>query len=771
MADQRVDDSLMTSGTESSLIRINALLNEAQQMAGVGAWELDVASGKTFWSEEVYRIYEVSRDFDHNRSEGVRFYAEEDQRILEESLCRAVRKAENFTLTCRFISAKGTHKWVKVSGKPEILDGTAVRVLGVIQDISETKRKEAEVLQSVSFSESLMFAMQDGLTIVSLTGVQLNVNPGFCRMVGFSEHELVGQKPPFAYWPAEELERITDAFNQRIHDGLSHNLRFCRKNGERFPVIVSPSVLRNAEGHPIATFATVKDISAQVRREEQLRQLALVAANTTDSVILTDAPGNIIWVNEAFTQLSGFTLLEVVGRRPGAILQGPDTDPETIRYMSECLRRQESISVEVLNYAKNGTSYWLDLNINPVFDDAGKLEYFIAIERDITDKHREKELLQASLDDATTARRLHDEVLEELQKLTNSAPGAIFQVQRVGGEVLKFTYVSNGISRIDPRLTPDSLLHELDGTITEMIGQSQVDMMMTEMMASAENLTPVQFDLKLEHPEHSRWVQVDARPQKNEKGEIIWYGYVRDITEARNHQLTLENMLHLTSDQNSRLLSFTQIVSHNIRSHASNITGLLGLMDFSRGEHEREHYVDLLKDSAEKLDETLHNLNEVLSIQSKVKIPRKCLNLRREINTVLNTLAFDIKQHLVFTKNEVSPTVLLSVVPAYLESIILNLTTNAIKYRSAERRPCIIYRASVTDKHIIVEVEDNGLGLDLRKYRKNVFSMYKTFHGNEDAKGLGLFLVKNQVEAMQGTISVDSEVGVGSTFRVTFPRT
>jgi PAS domain S-box-containing protein len=759
----------MQSVSDNSLLRLNALLNEAQHLSGIGAWELDVHTGKTFWSEEVYRIYEVPLDFDHNRDSGVQYYALTDQKLIESSLNRAITHGESFTVTCRFIAATGVEKWVKVSGRPDVVAGKSVRVLGVIQDISEIKRKELEVMQSLELSSSLIEFMQDGLSIVSLDGQQLSVNPAFCRITGYEAQELIGHQAPFPYWPAEEIDSILTAFNTEIRDGLTHRLIFSRKNGERFPVIVSPGVLKSATGELKAYFATVKDITDQVRTEEELRQLALVAAKTTDAVVLTDADRRIIWVNSAFVSLTGYTLNEVKGQFPGKMLQGPGTDLQAIRAMNDALNKQKSVGVEVLNYAKDGNAYWLDLNINPVFDDQGQLKYFIAIERDVTEKRRQRELLEESLKEATSVRMMHDAILDKLQKLTNSAPGAIFQVQLDETGNLRFTYVSEGITRVDPRLTPEVLMSSVEDAFLSLVGQEQFDAMLTQMIESAEMLTPVQFVLNLDHGDQSRWVQAHARPEMNEKGEIIWYGYVKDITESREHQLALENMVQLTSDQNNRLLSFTQIVSHNIRSHASNITGLLGLMDISEDHDDRKAYVELLKESAGKLDETLHNLNEVLCIQRDLKLPRRTMNLRREINKVLNSLAFDIKQHFVFIQNDVSPQVSIRIVPAYLESILLNLTTNAIKYRATDRKPHIIYRAHKFEQHLEIEVQDNGRGLDLKKYGKSIFNMYKTFHGNEDAKGLGLFLVKNQIESMQGTISVFSEVGVGTTFRVLIP--
>lgn len=101
-----------------------------------------------------------------------------------------------------------------------------------------------------------------------------------------------------------------------------------------------------------------------------------------------------------------------------------------------------------------------------------------------------------------------------------------------------------------------------------------------------------------------------------------------------------------------------------------------------------------------------------------------------------------------------------------MESIVLNLTTNAIKYRDPEKEPTLTIQSYTEDEFIVLSVEDNGKGIDMERYGGKVFGMYKTFHGNKDARGIGLFITKNQIESMGGTIELESAVGVGTTFKI-----
>ena len=118
--------------------------------------------------------------------------------------------------------------------------------------------------------------------------------------------------------------------------------------------------------------------------------------------------------------------------------------------------------------------------------------------------------------------------------------------------------------------------------------------------------------------------------------------------------------------------------------------------------------------------------------------------------------------------NEIPKETTLNVVPAYMESILMNFITNAVKYQHPQRDPVIRLSISKNDKHTILAIEDNGMGIDLNKYGDKLFGMYKTFHNNSDARGIGLYITKNQIEAMNGKVIACSEVGEGTTFKIYF---
>jgi len=175
-----------------------------------------------------------------------------------------------------------------------------------------------------------------------------------------------------------------------------------------------------------------------------------------------------------------------------------------------------------------------------------------------------------------------------------------------------------------------------------------------------------------------------------------------------------------------------------------------------------------LTQASDNLLETLENLNQVVDINTNINLKKEPINIYDHIIKVRHGLTAFLEKNQVLIKNKVDQKLVVKSIPAYMDSIIMNLLTNAVKYRSPERKPIITLTTKKVDNKIILSVSDNGLGIDLERYGDKIFGMYKTFHNNKDAKGFGLYLVRNQIEAMGGKITVNSEVDKGTTFNVYF---
>ena len=245
-------------------------------------------------------------------------------------------------------------------------------------------------------------------------------------------------------------------------------------------------------------------------------------------------------------------------------------------------------------------------------------------------------------------------------------------------------------------------------------------------------------------------------------------GISLDISEIIQKENQLSDLINVTAIQNKKLINFAHIVSHNLRSHTANFSMLVDFLTKEEEESEKERILEMLTKASDNLMDTLENLNEVVDISTNVNLEKKALNLNEQINRVQENLTAFLHQNKVVIDNQISDRVYVKAVPAYLESIILNLLTNSVKYQNPNKDPKITLTTEKKEDQIIFNVEDNGLGIDMEKYGKKLFGMYKTFHNNSDARGIGLYITKNQIEAMGGTIMASSEVNKGSTFSVYF---
>lgn len=260
--------------------------------------------------------------------------------------------------------------------------------------------------------------------------------------------------------------------------------------------------------------------------------------------------------------------------------------------------------------------------------------------------------------------------------------------------------------------------------------------------------------------------------QRDEDGKPLRIiGTHTDVTVQKDKEQKLQETFDMVNNQKGKLLNFAHIVSHNLKNHTGNFSTLLTF--HKNGYLTTEEVIESLQTVSDELSGTIENLVELVNVQVAVNDERQSLNLFEYLSKVLLVLNEEIQNKQIQVLNNVPDTLEVSYIPAYLESVILNLCTNAIKYSDGDKseKKIVFYLEQFenADYHVLC-VSDNGLGIDLVRYRESIFGLYKTFHRNKDATGIGLYITKNQIEAMEGQIEVESEVGLGTTFKVYFKK-
>lgn len=266
------------------------------------------------------------------------------------------------------------------------------------------------------------------------------------------------------------------------------------------------------------------------------------------------------------------------------------------------------------------------------------------------------------------------------------------------------------------------------------------------------------------------WINFTMIPVTNKDGEHShWISVQRDVTELKEKEKEREQLIRELTKNNNDLKQFSYITSHNLRAPLSNLTGLLNLIDDIPIENpDLKELIDGFSTSTNLLNETINDLVKVIIIKDNPAIEKERILIKDIFENVFNQLNFLINLHKPILKIELSEEYISNINKSYLESIFLNLMTNSIKYRSATNQLKITITSKVINEELVISFKDNGIGIDMGRNKDKIFGLYQRFHNHPDSKGLGLYLVKSQVESMGGNISVESKLGKGTTFTLNF---
>jgi PAS domain S-box-containing protein len=368
----------------------------------------------------------------------------------------------------------------------------------------------------------------------------------------------------------------------------------------------------------------------------------------------------------------------------------------------------------------------------------------------------------------------------ELQKLIEIQTKKIMKREAEFGAI--FDQAPVGIAKLD---TVNGKFITVNKEYCQIVGYSLVELLKTDFQ-SITHEEDLQEDL--DYMEQLRNGLIDDFSMEkryiHKSGKIVWVNLivaslwkeankvlnhvaiVEDITDKKRAEEELKQSFELVSEQNKRLLNFSYIVSHNLRSHTSNIELISGLMEGIKSQEEQAEMVHLLQKVSKSLDDTMRNLNEVVNIRTNFNVTIERLNLHEYIERNLSVLEKQIRDKNVEIQNLVPKHIFIDYNVAYLESILYNFISNAIRYSHPKKKPLIVLQFD--EKKKALSIADNGIGIDLKRNGENLFGMYKTFNNNPDAKGIGLFITKNQIDAMGGRIETESEIDEGTTFTIYF---
>ncbi|HEX8460765.1 MAG TPA: PAS domain-containing sensor histidine kinase [Segetibacter sp.] len=267
-----------------------------------------------------------------------------------------------------------------------------------------------------------------------------------------------------------------------------------------------------------------------------------------------------------------------------------------------------------------------------------------------------------------------------------------------------------------------------------------------------------------------KWIELKIIPCFKNGKLIRVDGIVNDISNRKKVETEREQMIKELVKTNTDLKQFSFITSHNLRAPLSNILGILTLLDYPNLNTYNAEIVDMIKTSAEQLNETINDLAKILVIKNNTNPELTTINIATTFKNVIssfNTALAEVSAEVIVDFKATS----IVQNKVYLESIFVNLISNALRYRSTARNLIIHVQTQENENgNVVLRFSDNGTGIDLLRHQHKIFGLYQRFHSSVDGQGLGLFIVKSQIEATGGKIEVESQPDKGATFIITFKK-
>jgi PAS domain S-box-containing protein len=637
-------------------------------------------------------------------------------------------------------------------------------------ELEEARRRIAELEATAALAaecRALIQNLSDGFALLDASGVHVEVNPALCAMTGFGRGELVGAGPPYPYWPPEEHATIEAALGQTLAGTpRTFPLTFMRKDGTRFPVLVSPSVLTGPDGAVVSVFATVKDMTALTKAEAEIaeseRRYRLLLQNLNDAVYVHAAtatdPGVFLDVNDRACELLGYTREELLSMCVPAI----DVPEQAGRLPAIMKRLHESGSAifATEHLAKDGRRIPVEVSTR-LFDLQGRL-VVLSVVRDIS----ERVAAEAAV---AKARELLDET-QEISKVGgwehDVATGRFTWTDE--------TYRIHGVAR-------DFDVNRLERNVAFYSPEDQT-VISKAFRDVLESGIPYEKELEF-RPADGRhlWVRTSARAVMQDGVVTRVVGNIMDITERRRAEEEIRRLNAELAERVERrteqldaatreLEAFAYSISHDVRAPVRAIDGFSAMLVEDAGDRLTEadlEHLGRVREAARRLGQLIDDLLGLSRVSRR--------DMRRE-RCDLSALAARVGEELRAehphrtVELTVQPGLSADADPALARSILRELLDNAWKFTGRRETAHVEVGALDADGERAFYVRDDGVGFDMR-HAGHLFGAFQRMHaaGEFEGDGIGLATVQRLVRRHGGRVWAEAEVDEGAAFFFTLP--
>ncbi len=642
--------------------------------------------------------------------------------------------------------------------------------ISLVAEVAERQRTETALRHTNDTLQALIAASPRAIIRLDLEGNVQIWNPAAEQMFGWTEAEVLERPNPITLNTtdgsinlglADLATSVTSPTLQAsILQGKTYSrleLRQQKKDGTPIDIIFSAAPLPDPDGKIGGIVAVIADVTEQKQRAEELRLLQSVVVNTNDAAIVTeaepiDSPGpRILYVNEAFTRITGYQPEEVLGKSP-RILQGAKTDRRELQKVREALARWEPITVEVINYRKDGSEFWNEFSLVPVGSSDGRYTHWISVQRDTTERKQAEQALRQSE--------------ERFRSLIENALDIIIILDLAGN----ITYVSPSVEKI------------LGYPVTNLVGENILNFIHPDDRAT----TAPRFANSAQNPEFTgsiefrhchqdgswRILEAIGQPFVDSAATRRVMVNARDITERKRLD-EIRLALEREKELNTLKTRFFSMASHEFRTPLSTALAAAQVLENSPDEWDntakRLRNLHRIQDSVRNMVQLLDDILTINRAETgKLAFNPESLDLEDLCDRFVEEMRLNITSNHLLTFTCVGTALLVNLDEKLIRSILANLLSNAIKYSPEGGEVELVLKFNPAT--ISIEVRDRGIGIASADLQQ----LFEPFHRGKNVRtipgtGLGLVVVKKCVDLHQGSIEILSEVGFGTTCFVTLP--
>ncbi len=459
--------------------------------------------------------------------------------------------------------------------------------------------------------------------------------------------------------------------------------------------------------------------------------------------------GDWLMVNKTLCDMTGYTEPELL-KTTFQKMTHPEDLPKDVEVLAELHSgKKDHYQVEKRYMHKSGTAIWVNVSVVVVKSDIGNPIYYVSQIENITER-----------------KTFYSELVKSEANLKS-----IFDNTQVGYLLLDadrnvVAYNNYFLTRY---FQETEYMLKVGKNLLDLILPEKRDNLNKAMDVVRATTNPVEYETKYGNTGSESYFSVSISPILND-GQLIGYGFCAlDVTNRKNMEMERQKMLSDLIRRNKDLHEFAQIVSHNIRGPLAAILGLTNMLGDELTYEEKDFILDGVSKSAHKLDAVVKEMNHLLHAKSETSEPKQKIDLNQLMKDLRSEFSSTIAHSQAIIECDFGIASEVTAIRSFLHNILYNLLSNSLDYRHKDRAPVIKVSTERMHEGVMIRFEDNGIGIDMEKHGSKIFTLNKRFQNTADGKGLGLFIAKAQVDALDGSIKVDSTPGVGSVFKVTLP--